>query len=87
MPPPKGRPTPQVTSNSLPHSKYNSVISLLDPAPCRRLDAAPIGSTLAWEKGVATDFQRGYRGFKILGLHCGFSSLKPSMLVPGVNLW
>jgi len=25
--------------------------------------------------------------FKILGLHCGFSSLKPSMLVPGVNLW
>jgi hypothetical protein len=23
--------------------------------------------------------------FKILGLHCGFSSLKPSMLVPGVT--
>ncbi|MFX1299640.1 MAG: hypothetical protein ACFFAL_11905, partial [Promethearchaeota archaeon] len=56
----------------------------LDPAS-RRLDAAPKGSTLAWEKGVATDFQRGYRGFKILGLHCGFSSLKPSMLVPGVS--
>ena len=34
----------------------------LDPAS-RRLDAAPKGSTLAWEKGVATDFQRGYRGF------------------------
>ena len=47
--------------------KYHYLKKMLSrclvPAPHRRLDAAPKGSTLAWEKGVATDFQRGYRGF------------------------